>query len=224
MSKKTIDKIIIAIDGPSGVGKSTVSGLVAKRLELLYVDTGAMYRSVALAAKQSGVDFNNDDELIDLCMTLKIEFQNIDNCKKVFLNDVDVSKEIRSKEVSELSSIVSQVSGVREFTKTLQRALGGRGGVVMEGRDIGTVIFPYADVKIFLSASNEVRAKRRLKDYPDGTQTLESVMKELEDRDKRDEERDIAPLKKAPDAHLIDTGGMKVEEVVEKIIKIVDNV
>lgn len=223
-NKNTSEKIIIAIDGPSGVGKSTVSRIVASSLGLLYVDTGAMYRSVALATIKNSLDIENKDKISELCKSLTIKFEATPEGQLVLLNSKDVTKEIRTKEISELSSKVSQIKGVREFTKSLQRSLGSAGGVVMEGRDIGTVIFPDAEVKIFLTASNKVRAERRLEDYEDGTTNIDSVIKELEERDSRDKERDIAPLKQAPDAHLIDTGGMKVEEVVENILKIADNV
>lgn len=216
--------IIIAIDGPSGVGKSTVSSLVAGKLGFVYVDTGAMYRAVALASVNSSTDLSSSAELSKLCKTLKIEFNNSKVGQKVFLNGEDVTGEIRTKKISELSSVVSQVQSVRDFAKNLQQRLGEKGSVVMEGRDIGTVVFPKAEVKIFLTASNEIRAKRRLNDYDSGTQSLESVMEELKARDERDEQREIAPLKKALDAELIDTGELKVEEVVEKIIKIVDNI
>lgn len=224
INKNTSKKIIIAIDGPSGVGKSTVSRLVATSLGLLYVDTGAMYRSVALATKNNSLDIKDKNKIAELCESLTIKFEAAPTGQLVMLNSQDVTKEIRTKEISELSSLVSQIRGVREFTKSLQRDLGSAGGVVMEGRDIGTVIFPNAEVKIFLTASNRVRARRRLEDYENGTTTIDAVIKELEERDSRDQDRDIAPLKQATDAHLIDTGGMNIEEVVEKIIKIADNV
>ena len=224
MSENKPKNIIIAIDGPSGVGKSTVSRLVASTLGLLYVDTGAMYRSVALASKNNSIDVKNKEKIAELCESLTIEFEASPVGQLVLLNSKDVTKEIRTKEISELSSLVSQIKGVRDFTKSLQRDLGRSGGVVMEGRDIGTVVFPDAEVKIFLTASNRVRAERRLEDYENGTTTIDAVIKELEERDSRDQERDIAPLKQAADAHLIDTGGMNIEEVVENILKIADNV
>jgi len=221
MSKKDI---IIAIDGPSGVGKSTVSKKVAERLGLIYIDTGAMYRSVALSLKNSSVSPSDLVNVESHLLSLTIEFKRNNHANLVFLNGLDVSTEIRTKEISELSSKVSSIASVREYARRLQQEMGESGGVVMEGRDIGTVIFPDAEVKIFLTASNEVRAKRRLGDYKDGNATLDEVMKELSERDKRDEDRELAPLRKAKDAIEIDTGDMTIEEVVEKIIEIADNI
>lgn len=219
MIPKTPKDIVIAIDGPSGVGKTTVSKLVAGRLALRYVDTGAMYRSLAVAATEAGVDIESDAALAEFCGRVKVSYGATG---AMLLDGRDYSGEIRTEEAGALASIASSKKPVRDFLVDCQRRLGSDGGVVMEGRDIGTVVFPNADVKIFLDAPHSVRADRRsLELIVKGAAVEEDVGRKIEERDRRDTERANSPLKKADDAVSIDTGGLDIEGVAAKILEVV---
>jgi cytidylate kinase len=215
--------LVIAIDGPVGAGKSTVAKLVARKLGYLYVDTGAMYRAVALKALRLGMDINDPIVMAMLAEATDIQLQQQgDGSVRVFLDGEDVTEAIRTPEVSEASSIVSAHEGVRKVLAERQKAMAKLGGVVMEGRDIQTVIAPDAEVKIFLTASLEERAKRRWLELQQKgiSVNYEEVLQEVKERDERDKTRAIAPLRKAPDAVEIDTTGMTPEEVAEKIVEL----
>ncbi|MFA0784201.1 (d)CMP kinase [Fervidibacter sacchari] len=215
--------LVIAIDGPVGAGKSTVAKLVARKLGYLYVDTGAMYRAVALKALRLGMDINDPIVMAMLAEATDIQLQQQnDGSVRVFLDGEDVTEAIRTPEVSEASSIVSAHEGVRKVLAERQKAMAELGGVVMEGRDIQTVIAPDAEVKIFLTASLEERARRRWLELQQKgiSVSYEEVLQEVKERDERDKSRAIAPLRKAPDAVEIDTTGMTPEEVAEKIVEL----
>jgi cytidylate kinase len=218
---------VIAIDGPSGVGKTTIARLVSQKLNFRYVDTGAMYRAIALGASEAGIDLDSDEELKRYCERVEIHFGE-DN--EIFLNKRNLTQKIREPKAGSLASKVSQKKPVRDFLVVLQKKLGECGNVVMEGRDIGSVVFPDAEVKIFLDASAEVRARRRHRELSvqerEGggrlkATRLEAVVKGLKERDRRDSSRVYSPLMKAEDAIYVDTGELTVEEVVEKILNIV---
>lgn len=204
-------KKIIAVDGPAGAGKSTVSKIVAQKLGYTYIDTGAMYRAVALKSTRSCED------LVDIIDDINIE---LDDKARVFLDGVEVTKEIRTPEISKLASDVSKFGFVRKRLTDLQRQMAQRGAVIMDGRDIGTQVLPNADLKIFLTASIEERARRRFEELQAKGQAvnLEAIKNEIALRDKQDSEREIAPLKQADDAILIDSTNLQIAEVVEKIL------
>lgn len=211
---------VIAIDGPGGVGKSTVSRRVAESLGFKYINTGAMYRAFALAAKESWVDLKDDQVLRQFCDGVQIEYTP--ETGRILVDGSDYTDKVKSDRAGELASKVSIQPSVRACLSAHQRVLGEEGRVVMEGRDIGTVIFPDADVKIFLDAPHEVRAERRRLELEKGGVETSKVSSILEERDKRDAGRAAAPLKMADDAVLVDTGGMSLEEVVQKVLKIVN--
>lgn len=216
-------KIIVAIDGPSGAGKSTVAKLLARKLNYMYIDTGAMYRAVALQAKRDSVNINDSAALNRLCDNVKLEFIPDNGGLRTILNGEDVSEAIRTPEMSMAASDISAKKEVREALLVLQRRMGESGGVVLEGRDVGTVIFPNAGAKFFLDASLEERGRRRYKELAAKGMdiTLEQTIEDVRKRDINDSSRDIAPLKKADDAILVDSTGLSVEEVVEKMIGII---
>ena len=209
----------VAIDGPAGAGKSTIAKLCAKKMDLIYVDTGAMYRAVALYLLESGIDVNDRSAVAEKCKGAGVDIKYEDGVQNVYLNGTNVTGRLREEAVGNTASVTSAVPEVRAQIFSLQRGLAERGGVIMDGRDIGTVVMPDADVKIYLTASSEVRAKRRVLEleakgeHPD----FEEVKKDIEDRDHRDMTREISPLKQADDAILVDTSDMTIEEVVEKI-------
>ncbi|NOX20746.1 MAG: (d)CMP kinase [Nitrospirae bacterium] len=211
-------KKIITIDGPSGAGKSTVAKEIAKRLGFEYLDTGALYRAVALYLRRKGFDEGISDE--DLRVVLK-DVQIVFNSGHVYLNGEDVSKEIRTPEIGHYSSVFSARPVVREFLLGLQRDFPKHHNTVAEGRDMGTVVFPEADCKFFLDASTEERAKRRyLQLRQMGKEiTEEEALKDVIERDRRDSSRDIAPLKKADDAIYIDTTNIDLQQTIDLILK-----
>jgi cytidylate kinase len=215
--------IVIAIDGPSGAGKSTITRLLAQRLGYLYLDTGAMYRSVALLAQRLGIRTDDDEGLRRLCDTLTLAFERHDGTLRVLANGEDVSSAIRTPEVSLLASAVSARKVVRDQMQRLQRRMGEEGGVILEGRDIGTAVFPDAEVKLFLSASAEERGKRRYLELLEKGEevSLETTIREVRQRDRQDEEREHAPLRRAEDAVEVDSTGMSVEEVLEAMERVI---
>jgi len=215
---------VIAIDGPAGSGKSTVARLVADKLGYLYIDTGAMYRAVALEALRRGLTLEQQDEIIDIANELEMQFSRDESGNlKLIVDGEDVSEEIRLPEVTELSSPVSAIPEVRRRLVELQRQMGARGGVVMEGRDIQTVVFPEAQVKIFLTASEDERVRRRLAELQQKgvNATFAEVKRTLMERDERDTARDVAPLLKAEDGVELNTDGLTVEEVAKAVLDIV---
>ncbi len=213
-------RIVVAIDGPAGAGKSTIARRLASRLEFLYIDTGAMYRAVGLWALRRDTDLADVHRLGQLAAEATIE---LDREGRVSLNGEDISGEIRTQAVADAASKASAIAAVRRALLDKQRSYAERHSVVMEGRDIGTVVFPEATIKIFLDASVEVRARRRLKELQEkgSAATYEEVAKDIGDRDHRDRTRAEAPLMQAPDALLLDTSGLSIEEVEEAILKIV---
>lgn len=213
---------VVAVDGPAGAGKSTISKLVAGRLGLTYIDTGAMYRAVAFKVLEKNLPLT-EEGIIEAARDAEIDQQSVDGVTKTFLDGRDVSKEIRTPEVSKIVSPVAKIGFVRERLTELQRKMATRGGVIMDGRDIGTVVLPNADVKIFLTASVEERARRRYEELKAKGFDVElsSIEKDIATRDKIDSEREIAPLKQADDAILIDSTGLTIEEVTNKMIALI---
>ena len=223
MTQRASGKPIVAIDGPVGAGKSTVARGVAQRLRFRYVDTGAMYRSVAWAVLQRGVSLSDERAVTALARSVRIDFVTDPLGQRVLVDGVDVTKAIRTPQVSDGASIVSVYPGVREAMVTIQRRMGVDGGVVMEGRDIGTVVFPDAEIKVFLDASLDERARRRFEELKarGAGVDLESVRKAEEERDRRDRTRNHSPLRAAPDAVVIDSTGVPADEVVARIVQLV---
>lgn len=216
--------MIIAIDGPSGAGKSTLGKLLAKNLNLLYLDTGAMYRAVGLAVLQSGISFEEKEKIAEIAKNSEIELVGEPENLQIFLNKKNVSAEIRTNEVGQAASVVSTISEVRRILVEHQRKLGknSKTGAVLDGRDIGTVVFPNADIKFFLTASPEARAQRRFEeDLARGLNvTYEKTLEEINLRDLRDTSREDSPLTVAEDAILVDTSNIDTEEVFQKMSEI----
>lgn len=221
--------MIVAIDGPSGSGKSSVAREIARRCGLTYLDTGAMYRSVAYACLERGVDPEDADAVAEVARDVRIEFTSADDGQRVLVDGVDATAQIRTPEVERAVSPVSANSRVRETMVALQRAAGERGDVVAEGRDIGTVVFPQADLKVFLSASPEARARRRAVQRRGGNLATgddvavdaadeRAVLADLVRRDEYDSSREASPLRAADDAHRIDSSELGFEEVVSVIL------
>ena len=213
--------LIIAIDGPAGSGKSTSAKLIAKKLGYLYIDTGAMYRAITFLASENGA-IKDEAKIIELARNSKIELKYNNGEIVVMLNDRDISEEIRSSQVNASVSDVSKISAVRKLLVEKQREMGEKGhGIVMEGRDIGTVVFPEADVKIFLTASLDIRANRRVKEYAEkGSEVvIEEIKNNLSSRDKIDSSRNDSPLTKALDAIAIDTTSITIDEQVNLILE-----
>lgn len=212
-------RLLITIDGPAGAGKTTVSRMLADRLDYKYIDTGALYRGVALAAISAGISSDDDKRLEQLCRTLKMEFVSDGQGLRLLLNDVDITEQIRTSEISMFASAVSARPIVRTYLLDLQREIGRAKGVVFEGRDMGTVVFPGADVKFYLDASPKTRALRRYKELETSTsQTLEEVESDMKRRDENDSSRDLAPLKPAEDAIIIDSTDLSIEAVAELML------
>jgi cytidylate kinase len=219
-----LKSIQIAIDGPSGAGKSTMAKLVSQKLGIMYLDTGAMYRALALKAIRQNIDTNDSEKVLELLSDFNISIKYEKGSQKVILNGEDVSDKIRTDEVSMGASNVSAIPAVRKRLVELQQKMASNTSVVMDGRDIGTHVLPNADVKIFLTASVAQRALRRYNEQKDKgilKKSLEEIEKEIEIRDYNDSHRAASPLKQADDAVLLDTSNYTIEESVEKILEII---
>lgn len=217
-------RICVAIDGPAGAGKSTLAKRVADKLSYLYIDTGAMYRAATWVALEQRADLSMQDRITELVNEARIELlppdENSQGRVRVMVNGADVSFIIRSRIITRFASQVSAIAGVRKILVEKQQEMARQGGVVMDGRDIGTVVLPNAELKIFLTASPEVRAKRRLKDMQEMGQTadLATIIEDIKQRDFLDSNRETSPLKQAEDAILIDTDNFTLEEVCQKVL------
>ena len=223
---KSARKPIIAIDGPAGAGKSTIARLLAQQLNLIYLDTGAMYRAVTWAVLQANLSFENEAAIADLAETAKIELFSTNSCNfttQVKLNGIDITRQIRESAVTKNVSAIASQARVRKALVWQQQELGKSGGIVMEGRDIGTTVFPDAEIKIFLTASVRERANRRQQDLIAqglAVTELSNLEIEISDRDRADSTRKISPLRQAENAIILNTDGLTIEMVVQKIIKL----
>ena len=222
MSQKSTP-LVVAIDGPAGAGKSTAAKLLAQRLGYALLDTGAIYRTLALLARREGIDWSDGPGVARLAQALDISFAFKDGTNHVFLRGADISKDIRAPEISDGASRVSALPEVRAALLDLQRRLGAAGGVVVEGRDIGTVVFPQAQAKFFLTATAEERARRRVIELRAAGRTVDpdETLAELRERDHRDSTRAVAPLRKADDAVEIDSSGMGPDAVLDRMADVV---
>ncbi len=210
----------IAIDGPAGAGKSTIAKMVAKELGFIYVDTGAMYRAMALYMLNNNIDANDAEKISATCQSADITIRHENGAQKVYLNGEDVTELVRKEEVGKMASASSVNGDVRRKLVELQQKLASTTDVVMDGRDIGTVVLPDADLKVFLTASSRVRAERRFKELTEKGETcdIDAIEKDIIDRDYRDSHREISPLKQAEDAVLVDSSDMTIDEVAKTII------
>ncbi len=215
--------INIAIDGPAGAGKSTIAKTVSKELGYIYVDTGALYRTVGLNALRKGVDTKDADGVVATLDGLKVSLRFVNNEQRVFLGEEDVSEAIRQNEVSMAASNVSAIPRVREFLFDLQRDIAKNNNCIMDGRDIGTVVLPDAQIKLFLTASAEARADRRFKELTEKGQSVDYdvILKEIKERDYQDSHREIAPLKQADDAILVDSTEMDLPTTIEYMLGVI---
>lgn len=216
-------KLLITIDGPAGAGKTTVSRALAERLGYRYIDTGALYRGVAYEVQRRGIDPENETELQALCCRIQLRFESKGKRLRLYSNGVDISDFIRTPEISMLASAVSAKSIVREYLLEVQRDIGRKKASVFEGRDMGTVVFPEADVKFFLDASSKTRALRRYQEQDaESGQSLKEVKADMQRRDTNDSTRSLAPLKPAEDAIRIDSSYLSVQEVVDLMLAHID--
>lgn len=215
----------IAIDGPSGAGKSTLAKALAKRLSLIYVDTGAMYRTVGLCVSRAGIAPEDTDGIISVLPECRVELRYLEDGQHVFLCGEDVSEAIRTPEASRYASCVSKIPEVRKFLLGIQHDMVERGNVIMDGRDIGTVIMPDADCKMFVFASAEARARRRTKELAEkGIECdFDSVLHDIEERDRADREREISPCVPAEDAVMFDNSDLNFEETVDEAVRIIES-
>ena len=215
---------VVAIDGPAGSGKGTITKLIAEKRNLVSIDTGAMYRCVALNCIEKGIDSTNLEGIEKVLEKIRIELKKIDGEQRVFLNGKDVSKEIREPRVDDVVAKYAAIKQIRDKVTPMQRKMGETQNIIMEGRDIGTVVFPNADVKIFLDCSIEERARRRYKqNLEKGIETTyEEVLESIKERHRLETERDIAPFIKAEDAIAVDSTKLSIDEVVEECLKIID--
>ena len=219
--------MIVTIDGPAGAGKTSVSKLLAHRLGYRYLDTGALYRAVAVAAMQAGIASDDDAALEDLCRRISLDLQETKEGLRILLNQKDITDLIRAPEISMVASAVSARPVIRAFLLQTQRDLGAQGGVVAEGRDMGTVVFPHAEAKFFLDADSGIRAKRRyeeLKTLNMQAPSLEVVQKDMAQRDHNDATRPVAPLQAAADAIVIDSTLLALDEVVSRMLDHIDRI
>jgi len=218
-------RLIIAIDGPVGSGKSTLARRVAALMGYVYIDTGAMYRAVALKALRCGVPLDAAEQLTKLASDTRVDLRAEDGGQRVFLDGEDVTAAIRTPEVSQAASKVAVIEGVRQVLVSEQRRAGAQGGVVMEGRDIGSVVFPDAQLKIFLTASPETRAERRWREHQQKGDTIDlpRTLDEIHERDRRDSGRVSSPLVRAKDAVVVDSTAMDPEEVARLVVMLAEN-
>ena len=215
---------IVAIDGPAGSGKGTITKLVGEKLGLVNIDTGATYRCVTLAALQKGYTLEQEEKIVELLNEIQIELKKENGKEKFYLNHIDVTDEIRTPKVNAMVSQVSHIPQVRDNMANFQRKMAEGKDVIMEGRDIGTNVFPNADVKIYLDATPEERARRRFKQNEENGIKIpfDEILKNVKERDYIDSHREIAPLKKADEAIYIDSTGMTIEEEANEVIKIIE--
>lgn len=210
--------INVAIDGPAGAGKSSIAAAVAGKVGYIYVDTGALYRAVAYSVIKNGTDPSESEKVISLLSKLQVELKFVDKCQRVFVNDEDVSDMIRTPEVSMGASVVSAIGEVRDFLFELQKKIARENNVIMDGRDIGTVVLPDAQLKIFLTASPQERARRRYEEIKDKQDvSFDEILRDIIKRDENDMNRAVSPLRQAKDAVLVDTTEMSIEEVISCI-------
>ena len=211
---------VVAIDGPAGSGKGTVAKILASKCNLMYIDTGAMYRAIAYLTLQNNIDIKNEEKIVELAKNAEIDFKD----EKIYLNGIDVSKEIRTMEVTNIVSPISSIVKLREILVDLQRKIAGNNDVIMEGRDITTVVFPNADYKFYLDATLDERANRRYKENKEKGMdvTLESIKKSIEKRDYNDMHKEVGSLTRTEDSIYIDSTNLTIEEVVEKIKQIIE--
>ena len=210
----------VAIDGPAGAGKSTIAKLVAKEKGYIYVDTGAMYRGLAIHFLDKGIQPQETEKVIEACKDAEVTIAYEDAVQHVYLNGTDISSRLRNEEVGNMASVTSAIPEVRKKLLELQQNLAKTQNVIMDGRDIGTCVLPHADVKVYLTASVETRAKRRYQELQEKGEdcNLEEIAHDIEERDRRDMTREIAPLKQAEDAVLVDSSDMTIAEVVKTIV------
>lgn len=210
----------VAIDGPAGAGKSTIAKLVAKEKGYIYVDTGAMYRGLAIHFLDKGIQPQETEKVIEACRDAEVTIAYEDAVQHVYLNGKDISSRLRNEEVGNMASVTSAIPEVRKKLLELQQNLAKTQNVIMDGRDIGTCVLPHADVKVYLTASVETRAKRRYQELQEKGEdcNLEEIAHDIEERDRRDMTREIAPLKQAEDAVLVDSSDMTIAEVVKTIV------
>lgn len=210
----------VAIDGPAGAGKSTIAKLVAKEKGYIYVDTGAMYRGLAIHFLDKGIQPQETEKVIEACKYAEVTIAYEDAVQHVYLNGKDISSRLRNEEVGNMASVTSAIPEVRKKLLELQQNLAKTQNVIMDGRDIGTCVLPHADVKVYLTASVETRAKRRYQELQEKGEdcNLEEIAHDIEERDRRDMTREIAPLKQAEDAVLVDSSDMTIAEVVKTIV------
>lgn len=215
--------ISVAIDGPAGAGKSTIAKIAAKRLNFIYVDTGALYRTLGYGAYVGNVNIHDDNALEAYLNNSSVELKFIYGEQRVFLNGQDVSDKIRTPQMGTAASEISAIPRVREYLLEMQRGLAKTNNVIMDGRDIGTVVLPNAEVKIFLTASPECRAKRRLRDFEEKGEVVDydEVLRLIIERDYQDSHREIAPLKPADDSIIVDTSELNLEQSVERIMSVI---
>lgn len=214
----------IAIDGPAGAGKSTIAKIVAKELGFIYVDTGAMYRTLALACYRDGIQAGEEEKVVEKCNSVQVTLGYEDGVQKVYLNGEDVSTEIRQEAIGNMTSAIAVYPPVRKILVAIQQDLAKRNDVVMDGRDIGTAVLPDADLKIYLTASSRTRAERRYKELIEkGVDcNIDEIEADIKDRDYRDMNREVSPLIQAEDAVLVDSSDMDIQQVVEKIKELVN--
>ena len=219
-------EFVVAVDGPAGSGKGTITKKIAERIGLINIDTGALYRSVTLYMIRNNIELQDEEKIEEMLKNINIEFRKEDNQEKVYLDGEDVTREIREKAVNEMVSPVSTIGRIRENITNLSKKIAEGKQIIMEGRDIGTNVFPNANVKIYLDATPEERANRRLKQNEEKGINIpyEEILENVKYRDYTDSHRELSPLKQADDAIYIDTTNMTIEEVVEKIINEIEKV